>query len=147
MQNDSESNRSYGTAWLLLCCGLALHVFDEASNNFLALYNPTVLAIRKRFPLLPLPTFTFRVWITLLLIAIACLLVLSIYAYRGARWLRGFAYFFAIAMIANGSQHLAASAYLRRFVAGAYSSPLMIAAAVYLLIVLKRTRRARVAPQ
>ena len=53
----------YGVAWLALCIGLAIHVADEALTDFLSVYNPTVGAIRARFPFLPLPTYTFPVWL------------------------------------------------------------------------------------
>jgi hypothetical protein len=36
------------------------NVLDEALTDFLSVYNLAVQAIRKRFPFLPLPTFTFR---------------------------------------------------------------------------------------
>src|SRR5256885_3873849 len=52
-----------GVAWLALCGGLAIHVADEALTDFLSVYNPAVRAIRARFPFLPLPTFTFPVWL------------------------------------------------------------------------------------
>jgi hypothetical protein len=51
-----------GIAWTLLCFAVALHVFDEASTGFLAVYNPTVLALRAKLGWWPMPTFTFRGW-------------------------------------------------------------------------------------
>jgi hypothetical protein len=54
----------FGIAWLALCIAFAIHVADEALTDFLSVYNPAVRAIRARFPFLPLPTFTFRVWLT-----------------------------------------------------------------------------------
>ena len=136
-----QRTQNCGTAWVLLCLALALHVIDEAANDFLSLYNPTVHAIRERISWLPIPTFTFRTWITLLAAGIVCLLALSPFAYRGSRWLRPFAYFYAIAMTANGLQHIVGSVYLHRFAPGVYSSPILIAAAVNLLLALLRTRR------
>jgi hypothetical protein len=77
----------FGTAGLLLCASLALHVADEALSGFLAIYNPTVQAIRQRAPFLPLPTFTFRVWMTGLTVAVVLLSALSVPAFRGKKWL------------------------------------------------------------
>lgn len=126
----------------MLCCALAVHVFDEAVNNFLALYNPVVHAIRQRISWLPLPTFTFGVWLTLLITAIVVLLFLTVFAYRGSSRLRPLAYFFSVFMLANGIQHILGSLYLGRFAAGVYSSPLLIAASIYLFVALRRTRDA-----
>lgn len=40
-------------SWILLCLAVVLHVIDEATHNFLAVYNPTVMALRERVPRLP----------------------------------------------------------------------------------------------
>jgi hypothetical protein len=41
--------------WLLLCMAIILHIADEATHNFLAVYNPSVLAVRERAPWLRRP--------------------------------------------------------------------------------------------
>lgn len=87
IQNPSP-NRGFGIAWLLFAIALGFHVADEATHNFLSTYNPSVRAIRERFPFLLLPTFTFAVWLTLLIVGILLLLCLSPLAFRGAPWLR-----------------------------------------------------------
>jgi hypothetical protein len=69
-KENTPSNRGFGIAWLLFAIGLGFHVADEATHNFLSTYNPSVRAIRARFPFLPLPTFTFAVWLTLLIVGI-----------------------------------------------------------------------------
>jgi len=60
----SSSGGGFGWAWIVLSVSLALHVIDEAMRDFLSLYNPTVLAIRERFPFFPLPVFTFQIWLS-----------------------------------------------------------------------------------
>jgi hypothetical protein len=50
-----------GVAWLLMCASLALHVTDEALTGFLAVYNPTVLAMRAKLGFWPMPPFELRV--------------------------------------------------------------------------------------
>lgn len=87
-KENTPSNRGFGIAWLLIAIGLGFHVADEAAHNFLSTYNPSVRAIRARFPFLPLPTFTFAVWLTLLIVGILLLLCLSPLAFRGSGWLR-----------------------------------------------------------
>jgi hypothetical protein len=47
-------------------------------------------------------------------------------------------YFVAIVMLFNGIQHLIASVYLQRAAPGVYSSPLLLAAAAYLLVSVRR---------
>ena len=100
-----RSARSFGAAWLGLCLAFAAHVVDEAATGFLAVYNPTVEAIRGRLPWLPVPTFTYRVWLRLLIVAVSLLLGLSVFAFRGAPWLRPLAYVFAVVMLLNGTGH------------------------------------------
>jgi len=63
-----------GPAWVALCVALAIHVADEALTDFLSVYNPAVRAIRARFPFLPLPTFTFRIWLGGLIVVTVLLL-------------------------------------------------------------------------
>ncbi len=77
--------RRHWLAWIGLCGALAMHVADEALTDFLALYNPAVLAIRERQPWLPLPTFTFETWLALLIFAVVALVAASYFVWRG-RW-------------------------------------------------------------
>ena len=70
-------------AWLLFAAAISLHVLDEASHNFLSVYNPSVEAIRARLPFFPLPTFAFRVWLATPAIGIAVFLCFAPFAFRG----------------------------------------------------------------
>ena len=107
---------------------------DEALTDFLSVYDPMVRDLRARFPFLPLPTFTFRVWLSGLVLAVVVLAVLTPSAFRGAAWMRPLAYAFGIVMAGNGLLHLAGSAYMRKVMPGTYSAPLLLATAVYLLV-------------
>jgi len=124
----------YGFAWIALCVALALHVIDEALTDFLSVYNRSVRAIRARFPFLPLPTFTFGVWLAGLVLAVVVLASLTPFAFWGAGWMRPIAYAFGIVMAGNGLLHLVGSVYMRKAMPGVYSAPLLLAAAVYLLV-------------
>jgi len=121
----------FGPAWVALCVAFGIHVVDEALTDFLSVYNPMVRAVRARFRFLPLPTFTFRVWLTGL--AVVVLASLTPFAYRSVGWMRPIAYVLGIVMVGNGLLHLAGSVYMRKAMPGLYSSPLLVAAAVYLL--------------
>jgi hypothetical protein len=114
---------------------VAIHVADEALTDFLSVYNPTVRAIRRRLPWLPLPTFTFRVWLLGLILAVAAALTASPFAFAGARWTIILAYPLGALMLLNGLSHFAGSIYLRRWMPGVYSAPLLLLSSVYLLVV------------
>lgn len=131
-------------AWVTLCAALAIHVTDEALTNFLSVFNPTVLAMRERYPFLPLPTFTFEGWLSGLTLGVAGLLALSPFAFRAAKWMVPVCYSFGGLMFINGLGHLAGSIYLGHLMPGAYSAPLLLAASFFLIVrVARRARAAR----
>lgn len=125
--------RRHWFAWMSLCAALAIHVVDEALTDFLAFQNPTVLALREQYPSLPLPIFTFEVWLSLLIFAVIALTAVSYFAWKGRWAMRPISYVFAAFMFLNGLLHIAISIYLREFVSGVYSSPLLLAASIVLI--------------
>ncbi|MBI1747439.1 MAG: hypothetical protein HYR55_12725 [Acidobacteria bacterium] len=138
---DDRLARRFGAAWLGLCLAFAAHVVDEATTGFLAVYNPTVAAIHARLPWLPLPTFTFRVWLRILIVAVSLLLGLSVFAFRGVPWLRPLAYTFAVVMLLNSAGHTVGTIYMGRAMPGVYSSPLLFMGAIWLLVATRHTRK------
>lgn len=138
-RNSSRARRAYRhwVAWIALCGALAVHVADEALTDFLALYNPTVVAIRERYPFLPLTKFTFEGWLALLIFAIVALTVVSFFVWKGRWAMRPISYAFAGFMLLNGLLHIAGSFYMGTFMPGVYSSPLLLAASIFLMV---RTR-------
>jgi hypothetical protein len=141
-----------GRAWIGLWAALAVHVFDESVTDFLSVYNPTVLALRERFGFWPMPTFEFRDWLTGHVAGIVFLAALSPYAFRNARWIRPLFYFCAIVVgLLNALGHTAGTILghtvecvrFARPAPGFYSSPLLVAAAIYALVQLRKTRPAR----
>jgi hypothetical protein len=143
-----SDGRGFGLAWLALAIALALHVTDEALTGFLNVYNPTVLALRGRIPWLPLPVFRSEIWLAGLVAGILLLIALSPVAFRGSRWLRPIGYALAALMLANAVGHIlgtiagrtVAEVRFPRPMPGFYSSPLLAAASVWLLVGLWRTR-------
>lgn len=133
---------SFGWTWILLAAALGLHVYDEATHDFLGVYNPTVKAMRERFPFLPIPTFTYEAWLAGLIAGIILLLVLSYWAFRNAGWLRIGGFVFALFMLLNGLGHIAGSLYMGEWMPGVYSSPVLIAAS---LAVVAAVRKAELA--
>jgi uncharacterized protein with HXXEE motif len=128
----SEAVRQHVRAWLLLDASLAIHVCDEALTNFLDFYNPIVEQIRARIEWFPAPTFTFGVWLTALILGVILLAVLTPAVRRGM-WGTVFAsWFLVVLMLANGLGHLGGSIYFGRWLPGATSAPLLLAASATL---------------
>ena len=125
---------NFGAAWIAFALAVSLHVADEASHDFLAVYNPNALAIRRRFHV-PVPVFSYRRWITLLALGISVLLLLTPVAFHGELWLRMAAVPLAVIVgIGNGLLHIGGSLHYHRAMAGILSSPALLAAGVWLLL-------------
>lgn len=130
-------------AWLMLVMAVSIHVFDEAKTGFLAVYNPTVSRIRTKFRWSWPPVFSTRVWLTRLVVAIAISFLLTPLAFHFPRTFRPLATLAAIAMLLNGVSHLAGTILGHTFsdirfprpMPGTYSSPILIAASIYVLSV------------
>lgn len=133
--------KRFGTAWLALSVVLGLHVVDEALTDFLSFYNPLVLSLRERLGFWPMPTFEFSLWIMGLVMVVTILLALSVFAFRGARWMRPLAYVFGTIMLFNGLGHSLGSIYFGRLLPGVYTSPLLLIASLYLLVQTAALRR------
>jgi len=127
----------------------ALHILDEASTGFLAVYNPTVTALRGRWGWFPMPTFEFREWLVGLIVVCGLLFCLTPVAARGMSGLRPLAWVYAVIMFLNGVGHTlfsilgqtVASVTFPRPAPGFYSSPFLFAASVWLMVRLRRTAR------
>lgn len=151
MGNHNQNSR-LGWAWVLLCAAMAVHTTDEATHGFLSVYNPTVLGLRAKAPWLPFPVFGFSEWLTGLILANIFLLILSVFFFRGERWVRPVGYIFAAIMVLNGIGHTVGTIFGRtlasirfpRPMPGFYSSPVLLAAAIYLLYQLRSSTRAAV---
>jgi cation transport ATPase len=134
--NDRESEdqalkmtgrRRHWLAWMALCAALAIHVADEALTGFLDRYKPIFRETR-------LPIFTFDVWLSLLIFAVVALSAASYFVWKGRWAMRPISHVFAVFMLVNGLLHIAHSVYMREFMPGVYTSPLLIAASVALIV-------------
>jgi hypothetical protein len=132
--NLGDSNQRFGICWLAFGYTLALHVLDEAGHNFLAVYIPNALAIRRALPFLPIPIFTFQSWIGSLALGLTIWLALTPLAFCGLKWLRWLAIPVALLLgMANALGHILSSIYMARFMPGVYSAPLILLSGVLLL--------------
>ena len=146
---NSNPNQRLGYAWLALTCALALHVLDEALTGFLPIYNATVLALRAEYLWFPMPTFTFPVWLSGLILLIVVMLALSPLFFRGVRWVRPIGYFMAVLNVLNALGHTTetifgrtvSTIHFQRPAPGFYSSPFLFLASVFLLLALRRSRQ------
>lgn len=140
MQPLAARVRHWRAAWLGLAVALALHVTDEALTGFLPVYNGIVGRIRAKHPWILLPSFTFPVWLAGLILGIVLLLALTPIVTRGARWIRVVSLLLSIVMMGNALGHLGASLYWGRAAPGAYSSPVLLLAAVALFVTATRAK-------
>jgi hypothetical protein len=132
----------------VLAAALALHVTDEALTGFLNVWNPTVAGVHARWPWAPLPAFRFDVWLAGLIALVILLFLFTPLFFRGGGFMRVPAYAFAVLMIGNGVGHMVATTLghtvsevtFARPAPGFYSSPLLIAAAMWVIIELRRSR-------
>jgi hypothetical protein len=132
MPGDSSAPARHMRAWLMLVGALAIHVLDEAFTGFLDFYNPLVLDIRKWLPWFPMPTFTYGVWITGLIVLVSLLMLLAPVIRRGGVASRLASWILSVTMFLNGFGHLAGSVYWNRWLPGATSAPLLLVASVLL---------------
>jgi len=135
--------RHHWLAWMALCGALAIHITDEALSGFLDWYNPAVRALREKYPQLLLPTFTFEVWISLLIFAVVALSAVSYFVWTGRWAMRPISHVFAVFMLMNGLLHIAQSLYMREFMPGVYTSPLLLAASIALIVYTRAYERSR----
>ena len=145
----SLSASGFGSAWFALCVAFALHIVDEATTGFLAVYNPTVISLRQRWDWFPMRAFGFREWLIALIVVCAVLFCLTPVAARGMRGLRSLAWAFAVIMLLNGLGHTlftilghtVAAVTFPRPAPGFYSSPCLLLGSLWLMVRLRRTAR------
>ena len=141
--NQDKSVSRWAVSWACLAAALALHVADEALNGFLPLYNSVIQSLRETYGWVPFPTFTFPVWLGGLIGLVVLLFALTPLVLRDLRLMRGLSYFLGILMIANALGHISISIWLGEFAPGVYSSPVLLAAAIALLVTAKQSRHSR----
>lgn len=124
--------RRHMRAWLVLVAALGLHVLDETLTGFLEFYNPLVLSIRSEVRWFPMPTLSFGTWLSGLAGLVIGLASLAPAVGRGTVMTGLASWVFSAIMFMNGVGHLAGSAYFERWLPGATSAPLMLAASVLL---------------
>ncbi len=141
----SGQSGTFGTAWLLLCLSFAANILDDALNHFLDYYNATVLTLYGHFSWFPRIDLSFSEWLVIVIVADAIFLLLTPWAYRNSIYLRPIAYVFGVVALLSGCGTILASVLGRTvpsvhfsgMAPGTYSSPLLLAASVHLLLRLR----------
>jgi hypothetical protein len=133
----------WALAWAGLTLAFALHVFDEATHDFLGWYNPTALRFQAVLGGVPFPpVFSFATWLGGLCAVVVLLALLTPFVQPGRRWLLIAAYLYAVVHTANALGHLAVSASGRWLAPGVLSSPLLLATALWLIYETHRVQQA-----
>ena len=133
-------NPNLARAWGAMAWAVLVHVLDAVWNNFLVVYNPTVIALTDRYPWLPLPVFQFEYWLGGLLLAVMGLFLLKRQARRATAWIVIAAYLLSAAMALNAvwlaaltiAGQTPTGMQFTRPMPGFWSSPLLLAASVWL---------------
>lgn len=127
------SNRNVA-AWLSLVSAVVLHVFDEAMTDFLPTYNQIVLDLRNQLGFFPAPTFSFGVWLGGLITVIVLGYSMTVFVTRGGKVIRIITIVLGILMIVNALGHLFGAIYFGKVFPGMWSSPFLLAAAIFVTI-------------
>jgi len=128
-------------AWVAMVTALALHVVDEALNDFLSFYNPMVQRLREGLGFFPMPTFEFGYWIGGLIGAVVIGYLATLLVAKGVRGIKTVMVVVGALMVLNSVVHLVVSVYFGTLVPGTLSSPLLLVASVFLVVCgLKRRR-------
>jgi len=128
------TNNKNALAWATLMAAIGLHVFDETLTDFLPFYNGVVLELRQRLGFFPMPTFSFPLWLGGLIFLVTVGFCFTPIIAKGGNWLRIIAIILGILMILNALNHMLGSVYLGRILPGFWSSPLLLAASIFVVL-------------
>jgi hypothetical protein len=142
-QSMSKWISQWRRAWICLALAIGLHVADEALTGFLPVYNRVVGTLRTNHPWVPLPIFTFSVWLGCLILLVFLLLGMTPLFSRRQGWGRVVSIVISVLMIGNSLVHIGASAYWGKLAPGVYSSPFLLGAALALFITSMKYRPER----
>jgi hypothetical protein len=129
----------WSVAWLTLSLMLGLHVVDEAANGTFALYRDFADWIEVFFPFVEFPAFRYYVWLINLSGAVLVLVALTWLVAKRRGPMRLASYALAAFAAANATLHVAMSLAAAQILPGTLSSPLVLAAALFLLVSIPRS--------
>ena len=119
-------------AWLVLSLALASHVADEMINGSFAFYRDLADFFATYFPVVKLPAFRPELWAINLSGASLVLIGMTWLVYRRQGPMRLASFVVAGFATANAVLHIVMSVALGHVMPGALTSPLVLAAALFL---------------
>ncbi len=131
-------------AWFVLGAVLALHIAEEATSGSYWAYGETMDFLRRLFPSLPIPRFQFEVWLLDIAGAILALLSLTWLVQKRSQIMRPASFALATFTTANAMQHILFSLASDRVLGGTVTSPLLLAASLFLLLSIPRRDEAKI---
>lgn len=120
-------------AWLLLCLVLALHIYEEATRGSYLAYD----LVRRLFPWLP--PFHFEIWLLNVGGAVVVLVGLTWFVHKRLPIMRLASYALAIFATGNAMLHLLLSLAWNQALIGMFTSPLLLAASLFLFVSIPRS--------
>lgn len=121
-------------AWFLACAVFALHIVDEGLNGTFGFYSDLERLFTQLLPSLNITPFNFDVWLLNMTGTLVVLFALTpLVAARNALMVPA-SWAFAAFLTGNSAFHLLMSAGRGELVTGALSSPLMLAAGLFLFV-------------
>lgn len=131
-------------AWFVLSAALALHIAEEATSGAYLVYGETLDFLRQIYPQLAIPPFKFSVWLFDITGTILVLLSLTWLVQKRFRIMRPASFALATFTTANAMMHILFSLASDRVLAGTLTSPLLLAASLFLLLSIPRDSDAKV---
>jgi len=121
-------------AWLVLSLVLALHVADEVLNGTLAFYRDLSDFIAEYLPFAKIPPFRPGLWLINLSGAALVLIALTWLVYKRRGPMRLASYVLATFATANAMLHIMMSLAVQHVMPGTLTSPLILAASLFLFV-------------
>lgn len=124
----------WAVAWLILSLVLGVHVAEEAIDGAFALYNDMADWIGVLFPFVQLPAFRYNIWVINLGGTVLALVALTWFVAKRQGPMRLASYVLSVFAVGNAVLHILMSLAVERILPGTLSAPLVLAAALLLLV-------------
>lgn len=121
-------------AWFLACLVFALHIVDEGFHGTFGFYSDLERFVNLLLPSLNLTPFNFDVWLVNMSGTLFVLFLLTILVQRANPLMLPASYLFAAFLSGNSAFHLLMTIGRGEPVTGALTSPLMLAAGLFLFV-------------
>jgi hypothetical protein len=143
IRTPAELAVQHRNAWIALTIAFGLHVADEMTGGSLDMYNRVATALHARFEWLVLPSLGFAPRMAILACGVLVLLALTPAVWRGARLLVLLSLPLGVLMVMDGLYHIVLAVAHHGSVPGLRTAPLIVLAALWLLVAAHRRWHAR----